>query len=58
MKSGHHVSNEEERMEHISKRSVEEKIGIKEDWNRKKLHEEAHGLFCSCGVLMFSRQDI
>jgi hypothetical protein len=35
MKSGHPVSNEEERVEHISKRNVEEKIWIKEDWNRK-----------------------
>jgi hypothetical protein len=34
MKSGHPVSNEEERIGHISKRSVEEKIWIKENWNR------------------------
>jgi len=56
VKSGHPVSNEEERIEHISRRSVEKKIWDKEDW--KKLHEEVHGLFCSCGVLMSLKQDV
>jgi len=58
VKSGHPVSNEEEKIEHISKRSVEEKIWDKEDWSRKKLHEEAHGLFCSCGVLVSLKEDV
>ena len=56
MKSGNPVSNEEERIERISKRSVEEKILIKENWNRKKLHEGADVLFYSSGAFMSLKQ--